>query len=53
MTGLYGSFFNGFGGYLLGFFFFFFFYFFLNLDFLFRWDFGGQWVMVAWWAWWW
>ena len=47
MTGLYGSFFNGFGGYLPGFFFFFFF--FLNLDFLFRWDFGGQWVMVAWW----
>ena len=46
MTGLYGSFFNGFGGYLPGFFFFFLF---LNLDFLFRWDFGGQWVMVAWW----
>ena len=40
-------FYNGFGGYLLGFF-----SFFLNLDFLFRWDFGGQWAMVAWWAWW-
>ena len=30
-----------------------FFFFFFNLDFWFRWDFGGQWVMVVWWAWWW
>ena len=31
----------------------FFFFSFLNLDFWFQWDFGGQWVMVVWWAWWW
>ena len=22
------------------------------MEFWFRWDFGGQWAMVAWWAWW-
>ena len=30
-----------------------FFFSFLNLDFWFRWDFGGQWVMGVWLAWWW
>ena len=33
-------------GHELGFFFFFFFLIWV----LFRWDFGGQWAMVAWWA---
>ena len=33
---------------------FFFFFFFFKYEFLFRWDFGGQWVVVAaaLWAWW-
>ena len=31
----------------LGFLFLFFYY-----GFLFRWYFGGQWVVVAWWSWW-
>ena len=30
-----------------------FFFFFLNLGFWFLWDFGGQWVVVVWGAWWW
>ena len=28
---------------------FFFFFFFLNMGFFFRWDFSGQWAVVAWW----
>ena len=23
-----------------------------KMEFWFRWDFGGPWAMVAWWAWW-